>query len=73
MGQWDVHEFLGKNPEKWFTTRQLSEQLGVSVGSVMGSVRKLRETGLVEFRKMKWISEQMRSSRDIFAYRFREA
>lgn len=72
MGQWDVHDFLGKNGGKWFTTRQLSEQLGVSLGSVASCAKRLRRAGLIESKTVKWASKIMRSTKEIFAYRSKE-
>jgi len=71
MGQWDIHDFLKKNPDKWFTTKELSLHLGVSAGSIGSSVRKLRKTGLVETKTVKWTTEKRKSTRDVFAYRFK--
>ena len=72
MGQWDIHDFLNENRKKWFTARQLSEQLDASFGSVGSSVRKLLKAGLVECKKVKWTTEGMTSSKDVFAYRIKK-
>ena len=72
MGQWEVHGFLKENPGKWFTTRQLSEHLGVSAGSIGSSIRKLRKTGLVAFKTIKLTTPRMTSSKDIYAYKFKK-
>lgn len=66
MGQWEVFGFLKENKGKWFTTRQICEQMGVSVGSVMGNVRKVREAGLIEFKT------QTGGPNEIFIYRFKK-
>ncbi len=71
MGQWEIYGFLKGNRKGWFTTRQLSEQLGVSSGSVASCVRRLQKTDLIAYKTVKWASKQMRSSRDIFAYRYK--
>jgi len=41
MGQGEVYEFLKKHPGKKFTNKQISEELGVNVGNVTTSVRRL--------------------------------
>jgi len=63
---------LKENPGKWFTTRQLSEHLGVSAGSIGSSIRKLRKTGLVMFKTIKLTTPRMTSSKDIYAYKFKK-
>ena len=73
MGQWEIYGFLKKNRKKWFTIKQLSERLGASSGSVASCIRRLQRTNLLESKTVKWVSKQMRSSRDIFSYRFRES
>ena len=73
MGQWEIYGFLKGHRTGRFTTKQLSEQLGASSGSVASCIRRLQRTNLLESKTVKWVSKQMRSSRDIFAYRFREA
>ena len=73
MGQWEVHNLLKENREKWFTARQISELLGVSFASVVNGVKKLRKSGLVEFRKVQSTSTQRGSFKDAYAYRYKEA
>jgi len=41
MGQDEIYQFLKKNPKKWFTTKEISEILGVSRGSVQCSMNKV--------------------------------
>ena len=50
MGQQEVYDFLCKHKGKWFTSRQISEKLGVSIGSVTMSLKKLRKTNLIKFK-----------------------
>lgn len=50
MGQQEVYDFLTKNKGKWFTSRDISEQLGVSIGSVTMSLKKLRKTNLIKYK-----------------------
>lgn len=49
MGQQEVYDFLCKNKNKWFTSRDISEALGVSIGSVTMSLKKLRKTNIIKF------------------------
>ena len=50
MGQQEVYDFLVKNKGKWFTSREISERLGVSIGSVTMSLKKLRKTNIIKYR-----------------------
>ena len=50
MGQQEVYDFLCKNKGKWFTSREISEKLGVSIGSVTMSLKKLRKTNIIKYK-----------------------
>ena len=50
MGQQEVYHFLKTHPEKWFTSREISEGINISRGAVAESLRKLRENGEIEFK-----------------------
>ena len=50
MGQQEVYDFLVKNPDQWYTSKQISEKLIVSIGSVTMSLKKLRKTNIIKFR-----------------------
>jgi len=50
MGQQEVFDFLNNNKGKWFTSRDISEKLEVSIGSVTMSLKKLRKTNLIKFK-----------------------
>ena len=50
MGQQEVYDFLCKNRNKWFTSKDISESLGVSIGSVTMSLKKLRKTNIIKYK-----------------------
>jgi len=50
MGQQEVYDFLKKQKNKWFTSRDISEALGVSIGSVTMSLKKLRKTNIIKYK-----------------------
>jgi hypothetical protein len=50
MGQQEVYDFLMNNPDQWYTSKQISEKLIVSIGSVTMSLKKLRKTNIIKFR-----------------------
>jgi DNA-binding transcriptional regulator GbsR (MarR family) len=50
MGQQEVYDFLCKNKNKWFTSKEISEALSVSIGSVTMSLKKLRKTNIIKYK-----------------------
>jgi Mn-dependent DtxR family transcriptional regulator len=50
MGQQEVYNFLKGNKGKWFTSKQISQNINVSIGSVTMSLKKLRKSQLVKYR-----------------------
>lgn len=52
MGQQEVYEFLADNPGEWYSSRNISEELGVSIGSVTMSLKKLRDTDMIEYKEV---------------------
>ena len=53
MGQQEVFNFLKKNRNKWFTSRQIADKLKVSYGSVSVSLMILRRSEQIKFKKNK--------------------
>lgn len=50
MGQQEVFSFLEENKGQWYTSRDISEQLDVSIGSVTMSLKKLRNTNMINYK-----------------------
>jgi DNA-binding transcriptional regulator GbsR (MarR family) len=50
MGQQEVYDFLCKNKNTWFTSKEISEALNVSIGSVTMSLKKLRKTNIIKYK-----------------------
>ena len=50
MGQQDIYDFLKKNKNKWFTSKQIAEHMDYGKGSVTMNLYKLRKTNMVEAR-----------------------
>jgi len=63
MGQQDIYDFLKKHSTKWFTSKELSQKLGISIGSVTMSLKKLRESRSVKYQTTK---------RNMFKYMFKK-
>jgi len=51
MGQAELIEFFETHPGRWYTSREISEDIGVGIGSVTTTLRKFRELDLVEYRE----------------------
>jgi len=48
MGQYDIAEFLAKNPKKWFMASEIANELKLK--SVDTCLRKLRGSKLIDYR-----------------------
>ena len=64
MGQQEVYSFLKRNRNKWFSSKEISKGLRVSLGSVMTSLKRLRESRAIDFRDGK--------RKNQFEYRFKK-
>jgi len=70
MGQQEVYSFLKKYKDKWFSTREISKKLGISLGSVTMSAKRLRESKLVRFKyENKPLNNSVR--RKILVYKYK--
>ena len=65
MGQQDIYDFLkhNKNGPKWFTSKNISAKLDVSIGSVTNCLRKLRLSKSIHFRNS--------NNKNQFEYKFK--
>ncbi len=52
MGQQDVYNFLKDNPNDWFTSRDISKGIKISIGSVTVCLKKLREKNEVQHKSV---------------------
>ena len=50
ISQSEVYEFLKQNKGKWYTAKQLAEELKLSVNCLRTNLMKLRKTGWIEFK-----------------------
>ena len=51
ISQSEVLEFLEKNKRKWFTSRQISKELGISIGSCTNNIFRLIKHQLIRRRE----------------------
>ena len=71
MGQQEVFTFLKNNRNKWFTTNEIINGLKVSFGSVTTSLKKLRDSEQINWKKA--IADFRRSGRrTVFAHKFKK-
>jgi Mn-dependent DtxR family transcriptional regulator len=52
MGQQEVYEFLAENSGEWYSSRDISDELGVSIGSVTMSLKKLRDSDMIDYKEV---------------------
>ena len=66
MGQYEVYEILKSQPNKWLTTKEISEGMNSSRLAVAESLRKLRKSGEIESRRIDCIGRP-------YQYKFKES
>ena len=64
MGQQEVYSFLKSRKDRWFLSKEISNGLGVSIGSVTNCLKKLRLGKAVTFKGTE--------RKNQFKYRFKE-
>ena len=69
MGQREVYTFLRKNKPKWFSSREISNRLKVSIGSALASLKRLRKSEMVK-HKLSKMTIQGAGGRRAHLYRF---
>ncbi|UCE74183.1 MAG: winged helix-turn-helix domain-containing protein [Methanomassiliicoccales archaeon] len=50
MGQQEVYDFLKAHPIEWFTSKEISKGVNISIGSVTVCLKKLRENDEVKYK-----------------------
>lgn len=50
MGQQEVYDFLKAHPVAWFTSKEISKGINISIGSVTVCLKKLRENDEVLYK-----------------------
>ncbi len=53
MGQQEVFDFLKKNPDKWWASKEIANKLSASVGSVTTTLTKLRKRKEILYKMSK--------------------
>ncbi len=57
MGQQEVSDFLKRFNTKWFTSKEIAYKLGVSTGSVINNLSKLRKSRQVLYRPAERVNQ----------------
>ncbi len=70
MGQEQVYTFLKKHRKRWFTSRQITDKLKVSYGSVGTSLQKLRQSNIIRF-KINKVKSSKAGRRGLFVYSYK--
>lgn len=68
MGQQEVYDFLKRNRNKWFTSKEIANLLRASLGSVTTCLKKLRDSSAIDFEYKKRPDS---SGKNIYVYKFR--
>jgi len=68
MGQREVYELLSKEPDRWFSCRELSTRLGVTEGSINVNLRRLGKFNQVSVI----ISEYSNNGRRGYLYKIKK-
>ncbi|MFH1641980.1 MAG: HTH domain-containing protein [Nanoarchaeota archaeon] len=63
MGQQEVYDFLKNNRNSWFTSKEITNKLNISLGSVTMSLKKLRQSGILHHR--------FTGKRNLYEYRYK--
>ena len=50
MGQQEVYDFLKAHPDEWFTSKEISKGINISIGSVTVCLKKLRDNNEIQFK-----------------------
>jgi len=50
MGQQEIYDFLKAHPVEWFTSREISQEINISLGSVTVCLKKLRQNNEVLYK-----------------------
>ncbi|MFH1399712.1 MAG: winged helix-turn-helix domain-containing protein [Candidatus Woesearchaeota archaeon] len=70
MGQNDIIQFLKEKPGQWFNAGEISHKLNVSIGSVLACLRRLRKSGLIDFKNQ--LTKVGTVYKNIFIYAFKK-
>ena len=50
MGQQEIYNFLKDFPNEWFTSKEISKEINISIGSVTVCLKKLRDHNEIQYK-----------------------
>ena len=50
MGQQEIWDFLKAHPMDWYTSKEISQGINISIGSVTVCLKKLRQNDEVQYK-----------------------
>ncbi len=68
MGQQEVYDFLKRNRSKWYTSKEIADNLRASLGSVTTCLKKLRDSSAIYFEYGKRLGNTRKNA---YAYKFK--
>jgi len=68
MGQQEVYDFFKENRRGWFTSKDITKKLNISLGSVTMSLKKLKQSRLIYYK----LNNQRSPGRSSYQYKFKE-
>ena len=68
MGQQEVYNFLKVHRNEWFTSRDISNEINTTIGTVTASLKKLRENNEVQYKP----AGKRRGKRTQYLYKFKK-
>jgi transcription initiation factor IIE alpha subunit len=71
MGQGEIFNFLKNNEDMWFTNRQIAEKIGASLLSVRRTLKVMRDTNQIEYKKKISKDFHKLTKRKVFTYKFK--
>jgi transcription initiation factor IIE alpha subunit len=69
MGQQEVYNFLKEHPVEWFTSKEISKGINISIGSTTVSLKKLRENNEIQYKAI----GKKSGKRTQYSYRFKKS
>ena len=72
MGQKEIYDYLKNNMNLWFTNRQIAEKIGASLLSVRRTLKLLRDTNQIQYKKKISKDFQKLTTRKIFVHKYKK-
>jgi predicted transcriptional regulator len=67
MGQQDVYNYLKAHPNSWFSSKEISDGMNQSIGSVTVCLKKLRNRNEIQYKH----TDLRKGKRAQYLYKFK--